>query len=123
MFKVMILIKRRPGMSMEEFIDYYETRHAVLGASTLPMMTGYVRHYLRPLGSHVGDGAAELPYDVLTEITFKDEGGFHEAMAVLAVPETAAEITADEAKLFDRSTITFMHVEDRATDMVAYANR
>jgi hypothetical protein len=123
MYKVMILIKRRPGMSMKEFIDYYESHHAVLGASTLPMMTSYVRHYLSPVGSHVRDADEELPYDIVTEITFEDERGFQEAMATLAVPETAAKIIADEERLFDRSTITFMQVEDRATDMTRYARR
>ena len=36
MFKVMVMIKRKPGMSMADFINYYETRHAPLGASKLP---------------------------------------------------------------------------------------
>jgi len=123
MYKVMILIKRRAGMSMEEFIDYYESHHAILGASTLPMMTSYVRHYLTPLGSHVRDPAEELPYDVVTEITFADESAFQEAMTTLAAPETADKIVADEERLFDRSTITFTQVEDRATDMTRYARR
>ena len=31
MFKVMVMIKRKRGMSMQDFINYYETRHAPLG--------------------------------------------------------------------------------------------
>lgn len=38
MYKVMVLIKRRPGMTMEEFVDYCETRHALLGATKVHNM-------------------------------------------------------------------------------------
>ena len=79
MFKIMILIKRRPGMSMDEFIDYYENHHAALGVRVVPNMTGYTRRYLMPLG----DGAPEPPYDVATEIVFDNEAAFEQAMAPL----------------------------------------
>ncbi|MFT5417340.1 MAG: hypothetical protein ACI915_003677, partial [Gammaproteobacteria bacterium] len=36
MFKVIILIKRKNGMSVEEFRNYYEAKHAPLGASKIP---------------------------------------------------------------------------------------
>ena len=44
MFKVMVMIKRKRkrGMSMADFIDYYETRHAPLGASKVPNLKRYV---------------------------------------------------------------------------------
>ena len=36
MFKAMVMIKRKRGMSMQDFINYYETRHAPLGYSKVP---------------------------------------------------------------------------------------
>jgi hypothetical protein len=30
MFKLIIMAKRKPGMSMDDFRDYYEKRHSVL---------------------------------------------------------------------------------------------
>jgi hypothetical protein len=68
MFKVMILIKRRPDISMDEFIDYYENHHAPLARRIVRNMKGYTRRYLTPLGE------GELPYDVATEIVRRRGG-------------------------------------------------
>ena len=117
MFKAIVMIKRKPGMSMEDFIDYYETRHAPLGASKVPNMKRYVRHFIRPYGNAVYGRDAEPPYDVLTEIWFDDQADFERGMAYLTESETAAIIGADEEKLFDKSSIRFMIMEDHETEM------
>lgn len=119
MFKVMVMIKRKPGMSMQAFIDYYENHHAPLGASKVPNLKRYVRHYIRPYGNAIYAADAEPPYDVLTEIAFDDEADFERGMAYLTEPETAALIGADEEKLFDKSSIRFMVVEDHETELAA----
>lgn len=121
MFKLMVLIKRRPGMSMADFMAYYDDHHAVLAARHLPHTRAYHRHYLTPLGDHVGGQAAELPYDVITEMHFDDEAAFGEAMAILGRPEVSEAITTDESNLFDRATITFMRAETHSTDMAQFA--
>jgi len=117
MFKVMVMIKRKLGMSMQDFIDYYETRHAPLGASKVPNLKRYVRHFIRPYGNAVYGADAEPPYDVLTEIWFDDEADFNRGMAYLTDPETAAIIGADEERLFEKSSIRFMIMEDHETDL------
>lgn len=117
MFKVIILIKRKPGMSMEDFIAYYETSHAPLAVSKVPNLKRYVRHFLRPYGNDVYAADAEPTYDVATEIWFDDEADFQKGMAYLTEPETAAIIGADEEKLFDKSSIRFMIVEDHESDL------
>ncbi len=118
MFKVMVLIKRKPGMSMEEFINYYETKHAPLGYSKVPNLKRYVRHFIRPYGNDVYAKDADSPYDVLTEIWFDNEADFNQGMAYLTAPDTAAIIGADEEKLFDKSSIRFMIMEDHETPIV-----
>ncbi len=117
MFKVMVLIKRKPGMSIEDFIAYYETTHAPLGISKVPNMKRYVRHFLRPYGNDVYSADDEAPYDVLTELWFDDEADFEQGMAYLTDPDTAAIIAADEEKLFDRSSIRFTVMEDHESDL------
>ena len=117
MFKAMVMIKRKRGMSMEDFINYYETRHAPLGASKVPNMKRYVRHFIRPYGNDVYGTDAEPPYDVLTEIWFDDEAEFQRGMAMLTEPATAAIICADEEMLFDKSSIRFMIMGDHETIM------
>lgn len=117
MFKVMVMIKRKPGMSMEDFIAYYEDHHAPLGASKVPNLKRYVRHFIRPYGNEVYGADAEPPYDVLTEIWFDDEADFERGMAYLTEPGTAAIIGADEENLFDKASIRFMLMEDHETDL------
>ena len=49
MFKTITLLKRRPGTTMAEFIDYYETHHRVIGEKYLRgHATRYVRRFLHP---------------------------------------------------------------------------
>ena len=115
MFKVMVMIKRKRGMSMQDFINYYETRHAPLGASKVPNLKRYVRHFIRPYGNDVYSADSEPPYDVLTEIWFDDEADFQRGMAYLTDPETAAIVGADEEQLFEKSSIRFMIMEDHET--------
>lgn len=117
MFKAMVMIKRKRGMSMEDFINYYETRHAPLGVSKVLNLKRYVRHFIRPYGNEVYGTDAEPPYDVLTEIWFDDEADFKQGMAYLTEPETAAIIGADEENLFEKSSIRFMIMEDHETQL------
>ncbi|HEX4109990.1 MAG TPA: EthD domain-containing protein [Solirubrobacteraceae bacterium] len=121
MYKVMVLIKRRQGVSTEEFMDYYENHHQRLGARVLPTVRRYTRSHLSPMGSYAGEEPPEPPYDVATELVFEDEAACQAAMEQLAQPETMAEVLADEERPFDRSTITFLKVQERSTDMAAAA--
>jgi uncharacterized protein (TIGR02118 family) len=113
----MVMIKRKPGMKMEDFIAYYENNHAPLGASKVPNLKRYVRHFIRPYGNEIYSADSESSYDVLTEIWFDDKADFERGMAYLTEPETAAIIGADEENLFDKSSIRFMLMEDHETDL------
>ncbi len=113
MFKVMIFIKRKPGMSTEDFIHHYENSHAPLGLAKVPNIKKYVRHYLSPYGNDVYLQDSGFAYDVVTELGFDDRADFERGMTYLTEPNTAALIAEDEGKLFDRSSIRFMLVEDR----------
>ncbi|MFA7597188.1 MAG: EthD domain-containing protein [Novosphingobium sp.] len=115
MFKAVVLIKRKKGMSMKDFIEYYENNHAPLAISKVPNLRRYVRHFIRPYGNEVYATEAEAPYDVITEIWFDNEEEFHKGMSYLSEPETASLIAADEENLFDRSSIRFMTMEDHET--------
>lgn len=103
MIKLITLLKRRPGMSREDFIAYYETNHARIGEKVLRgAAVHYVRRYLQPLGPE----APEPPFDVVMEIWFPDRETLDRRMgALVSDPVIAAEIAEDEEKLFDRSSI------------------
>ena len=46
---VITLLKRREGMSREDFRAYYESNHKLIGEEVLgPYATRYVRRYIAP---------------------------------------------------------------------------
>lgn len=117
MFKVMILMKRRQGMSMDEFIDYYETNHAKLGLKFAPNMTHYSRHYLRPIPDVLEGAVNEPAYDVITEVHFASREAFEENGRIMQAPEALAALIADEENLFDRPAKSRVIVESHESDL------
>jgi uncharacterized protein (TIGR02118 family) len=111
----MVFIKRKPGMSMEDFVSYYENNHAPLGARIVGNLKKYTRNYITPYGNDVYAKADELPYDVVTEIWFEDRAEFERGMANLTEPRAAATIAEDEENLFDRSSIRFVIADEWET--------
>lgn len=110
MFKLVILGKRKPGMSLEAFKDYYENQHAPLTKRLYPQMKRYVRTYFEPVEHEVYEGdkypSGEPPVDCITEVWFEDRAAFDGVLAsMIANPDAAAELAEDEAKMFDVSTI------------------
>ena len=121
MLKVMMLLKRKPGMSMAEFIERYEGHHVPLAEKHATKIVRYERHYLHP-GRHVilGDEVAEPEYDVVTELWYEDMEAFTEQQDGLRRrPELVAEVIADEERLFDRTKSRMVYVEDHVSDLSA----
>jgi len=99
--KLIIMLKRRAGMSREDFVDYYESNHRRLGEKYVPNATRYVRRYLEPVTGPSSD--EDDLFDVVTELWFKDDEQLAIAITHLADPQIRAEIVQDEENLFDRS--------------------
>lgn len=119
MVKMICMLKRRPGMSREAFIDYYETRHAPLAAKHLRMIARYHRSYMIP-GSgfdagHIAEVAPLPEVDVMTEMWFRNMADYEELGRSMADPDIGAMFREDEAKLFDRSFIQMFLVDERVT--------
>jgi EthD domain len=110
------LLKRRTGMSKEEFIAYYEDHHRKIGEKVLgEYATRYVRRFLHPIDGKDRHEDA----DVVMEIDFPDAATRDACFAAMADPVIAAEIATDEAKLFDRERIRTFTVEERGSEMSA----
>ncbi len=105
--KLVTLLRRKEGMSMEGFKEYYETVHARIGEKYLsPHAIRYFRRYLHPVpGPDESRAEAERSYDVVMEIWFQDQQAFDAAFRDLRTAEAQAEIVADELKLFNRDYI------------------
>ncbi len=116
MLKLVTLLTRRPGMSKKAFVDYYETHHRVIGEKYLAgRAVRYFRRHLTPL-----DGAPrDDDPDVVMEIWFRDRADLDTCFAALAAVEAAAEIAADEERLFDRARIRSFVVEECESELPA----
>ena len=116
-FKTVCLLKRKPGMSLEDFKAYYETNHKRFGEQYLPKDARFIRRYMHPVPNPMTGEAPELDYDVIIETWFNSREDWEATMAIYAAPELAAEIAEDEEKLFDRSRINFSIVEEHESDL------
>jgi hypothetical protein len=117
MIKLIMLLKRRPDLSMEEFIDRYENRHAKLAEPHIRKSAcRYVRRYLHQVPDPVLGDMPEPEFDVISEIWFEGE---------MRPPGSGGEdgdeswqtLMADEPNLFDMSRRRFFVVEECESDL------
>jgi len=108
------LLKRRAGLSREDFVAYYEARHRRIGEQVLAgYVTRYVRRHLTPLDGN----EHECDADAVMEIDFPDRPTMEAFFAYAGSPDIAATIAEDEEKLFDRSRIRSFTVEDFTSEL------
>jgi uncharacterized protein (TIGR02118 family) len=103
-WKIVMLMKRKPGISVEKFREYYETRHAPMAEPFSVGVKRYIRRYLNPQNHAETGPGGELPYDVITELWFDDEETFKATLGYVTTTIMPDEIIADELNLFDRSS-------------------
>lgn len=112
MLKTVTFLWKREGLSTTEFRDYYETVHARIGERVL---SGWALHYVRRfLNPEFGQADPEMP-DVVMEIWYADRATFEACMAALGQGAVAAEIAADEAKLFAPGKMRTFTVEEHVS--------
>lgn len=114
MVKIVILIKKKPGLSREEFIHHYETSHAVIGKRLLGhLWVKYVRNYPKSLMEYQPeDNNVDDSYDAVTEIWLKDEAAMEEMSRIINEPENNRIILEDEEKFQDRLQTRLLVVEE-----------
>ena len=117
MIKVVTTLKKKPGLSTEEFKSYYESHHRLIGEKYLSdYAVRYFRRYVTPLTSPEEEiGASD--FDVLLEIWFDDEASFQACNLKLNEAAVAQEIILDEEKLFDRSSKQSYLVTEYTSDL------
>lgn len=113
MFKSIALLRKKPGLTREALIDYYETRHAPLIHSLFDEILDYRRNYVDLAGAFIMDGAGPIDFDVVTEICFADRAAYERFVAKAAEPAIARRIAEDEENVFDRSATRMFIVDER----------
>jgi hypothetical protein len=102
--KVLILLKRKPGLTFAEFREHYETSHAKLGEKYFGhLFQSYGRNYI-PSGTLLGkeDQRVELAYDCITELVFRDEQDYLEFRRLASDPQVRQTLIDDEELFLDR---------------------
>jgi uncharacterized protein (TIGR02118 family) len=112
MVKLIGLLKKKPGMSREDLIAYYEHRHAPLVQRICPIGNDYRRNYVQVvrIGGKEVDGAPE--FDVVTEVWFSDRAAYEAFAASMADPNIRKQIVSDEEQFLDRSASRIYVVEE-----------
>jgi len=118
MIKNIALLKRKDGISREDFIAYYETKHVPLILSLFPDIAKYVRNFLSDEGQrYMFPNASPIDFDVVTEIWLKDRAAYDRFTAIAADPDVMAKVMADEAHFLDSSRSRMFVVEERASNI------
>ncbi|MDE8654550.1 EthD domain-containing protein [Novosphingobium album (ex Liu et al. 2023)] len=118
-YKILLFMKRKPGMSMEDFRDYYENRHVPLCRKYMAGIVRYMRRYLEPQPNAETGRNDELPYDVVTEMWFDDEATYRRTLEYITTNVMSDEVIADESNFFDRARNRIATVIECETDMSA----
>ena len=110
MFKVFAYMSKRPGMTSDAFIDYYENHHVPLVLSLAPLPRVYKRNYV-VRGDAANLESPAIDFDGVTELAWDDRAGFEDWIARLGVPA----IAEDEARFLDRAKTTAYVIDERAS--------
>jgi hypothetical protein len=120
MFKLMITMKRKKGMSQNEFQRYYNDRHLafVHGISPPPKpgvrpATLHRRNFIRAddaLVSLIGDGRADKnpPFDVITEVVYETREDAAAALEAFFQPSVINAVKSDEENFIEDGSIKSM---------------
>jgi uncharacterized protein (TIGR02118 family) len=110
MIKVFGYLKRKPGLSAQEFADYYEDTHVPLVLSKAHMPLVYKRNYIRR-GDAINIEGDEIGFDCMTELVFADRDNLLAWMTSLG----GDEIARDEENFIDRAKTRAYVVDERTS--------
>jgi uncharacterized protein (TIGR02118 family) len=98
--KMIAVLKRKPGMSFEEFRTYYETRHVPLVKRIMgDNLEAYIRNYVDQ-GSPFPVGVP-VDFDCISEFHYLDQQRFEAAVAAIQHPSNVDRVRADELNFLD----------------------
>jgi len=105
MIKQLCFFRKRPDMSMEQFLDYYENKHSQLSKrmGRAPSIAGaarYVRRYLTPEKNPVTGTVIDSGYDCIMEIWWNSREDFEASQRRIADPDRLPAVKEDETNLF-----------------------
>jgi hypothetical protein len=114
-YKILLFMKRRPGMTREAFQDYYENHHVPLCLKYTSGVSRYIRRFLTPHPNPETGVSDELEFDVITELWFDNEATFKGTVKYLETSIMPDEVVEDETRLFDRPKMRMATIVEHET--------
>ena len=123
MIKVIGLLRRKPGISREEFLRHWKDHHGAL-AMSVPEFARHVRKYVQvhrvsipQLDAQERYSQTGLPmeYDGAVEMWFDSPEAMQKAFAALADPVACKELREDEDRFIDGSNTLSVMVGEEFT--------
>ena len=117
MIKQVVFLKKRPELTMEQFMDYYENQHSQLSKRlgtkpALPNAQRYVRRYITPEKNPLTGEVLDSGYHCIMEIWWNTREDFEAAMKGLGDPAFLQARMEDERKLFATNSNPVCTVEE-----------
>lgn len=101
------MLKRKGGVTREEFLKYWYDKHAPLIVKTFPEPCKYIQNH--PLDM---PWSGEPPFDGISEVWFEDLAAYRK-FADAYMGERGKVIHEDEKKFLDTSKMPFFVTEER----------
>jgi hypothetical protein len=120
MYKIVMLIKKRPDMSRAEFIDYYDNHHVpflhgILTKGAAVHRRNFVVPTERDIAAPDNLNLQAPDYDVICEIFYEDLQTLQSVMRDFEDPEIRRKTAEDEAKFLLPGSIKRYVVEVHET--------
>lgn len=113
MQKLMMFMKRKQGITFEQFRDHYENVHVPMVAKWVGhLMTDFKRYYPhdainlyvgRPDADQAPQNDGGVDYDAVSIYSIRDEAALEELLRIAQDPEFTRAVTEDEANFADRA--------------------
>lgn len=100
MIKQVSVMKRHPSLTLDEFIEQYEGRHAKFGEVLFKKAKKLTRRYVQPQPNPLTGETRELDFDVILEIWFETQADLDEAMKGIATSGLLDQVRESGARLF-----------------------
>lgn len=119
MIKIVYFLRRKNGITHEQFREHYENSHVVLAKKYIGhLLKDYVRNYptfaLRN-PSNIPEGTEPEPYDIgydcITEMYVESEADIAEMTRIFNDPEVNPVLVEDELKFLEREEIVMIMVD------------
>ena len=113
-FSVIVFLWRKPGLTPQDFKDYYEMKHMPLFASLVGPLSPKIHTRIYPTRQQAAGiapsnndnlqypatvfqgNADNFDFDVFVSMAFENKDAFHAFLARMQEPEVASKIRGDE---------------------------